>query len=90
VKELLSRGANPERVDGGGKTAWYWFVCFCSLFVRILLRFRANVLHFEEIKAMLPEQKYNWLKYQELISPPPPKPKEDPKKKKKGKKGKKR
>ncbi|KAH7824085.1 putative Ankyrin repeats (3 copies) [Monocercomonoides exilis] len=75
VQELLSRGANVERVDSGGKTAWYW----------------AHALHYEEIQALLPEQKYNWLKYQESISPPAPKPKEDPKAKKgkKGKKGKK-
>ncbi|KAK2957708.1 hypothetical protein BLNAU_7363 [Blattamonas nauphoetae] len=73
VKSLLEFGANVERVDAGGKTAWYW----------------ASSLHHDEIKELLPEQKYNWLKYQESIMPPMPKPKEDPKKGKKGKKGKK-
>ncbi|KAA6376892.1 MAG: hypothetical protein EZS28_027582 [Streblomastix strix] len=67
VEALLFRGANVERLDNGGKTAWYW----------------ANALHFDDIKALLPEQKFNWLKYQETIMPPKPKPKEEPKKKKK-------
>ena len=51
---------------------------------------RANVLKLDEIKALLPEQKYNWLKYQQTISPPAPAPKAPAKGKKKGKKGKKK
>ena len=100
VQALLDKQAVPDALDSGGKTPFYWFkflqsvlLFHYSLCISLYFDlFRANFLHLDDIKALLPEQKYDWYKYQKSISPPEPKDEdEDDKKKKKGKgKGKKK